>query len=105
MGNNMTSSEMDVPVWDVALENLAREELQKLKRPLTLDDFSRLANEYTIRLDDIMATLFELVIQGEWCYEGKQKISRELLDDLYIGGRLHTKDLESFSGKWSLVAE
>jgi hypothetical protein len=42
----------------VALEALVKEEHQKLVRPLYLDDFQRLAKQYTIRLDDIMVTLF-----------------------------------------------
>ncbi len=94
------NDEIEVMKWDIALANLAREECQKKGEPLTLEDFTRLANEYKIRLDDIMITMFELVIHGEWIYEGEQTIERSTLDDLYINGRLHARDLEPFTGGW-----
>lgn len=103
---NETSPEGPVPVskWDVALEALAKEEQQKLGRPLELEDFRRLAQQYTIRLDDIMVTMFELAIHGEWQYRnsgGKpQAITRELLEGLTAGGRLKDEDLKTFSGAW-----
>ena len=86
-----TTSEGPIPIpkWDVALEALIKEEHQKLNRPLNLDDFRRLAQQYTIRLDDIMATLFELCVHAQWQYwnsAGKpQEITRELLDELTAG--------------------
>lgn len=92
---------IEVPAWDVALANLARDEFKKKGSPLVLDDFNRLAKEYTIRLDDIMVTMFEMVIAGEWQYVGEHNIVRETLDELYVGGRLHAKDLEPFTGEWS----
>lgn len=94
-------SGIDVPKWDIALANLAREEYNKQGHPLQLDDFTRLANQYSIRLDDIMVTLFELVIHNHWRYDGSQIITRDTLNQLYVGGRLHAKDLESFTGRWS----
>jgi len=100
------SKELDelVPQWDVALEALVREESQKLGRLLANQDFRRLANQYAIRFDDIMATLFELVIQGRWVYLDRtgscQAISRETLDKLYVHGRLNEGDLRSFTGGW-----
>jgi len=97
--------DIDVPAWDVALANLAREEFAKKAAPLTLDDFSQLAKKYTIRLDDIMMTMFEMVIAGVWKYEGEQEIMRSTLNDLYVGGRLHAKDLETFTGGWSPQAD
>ncbi len=86
--------------WDIALANLAKEEYQKKSAALTMDDFTRLANEYHIRLDDIMITMFELVIHGKWVYEGEVEVTRSTLNDLYINGRLHAKDLALFSGLW-----
>ncbi len=97
----MMSENIDVPAWDVALANLARDEYKKENRPLVLEDFNRLAKEYTIRLDDIMVTMFEMVIAGEWQYAGEQTIVRKTLDELYVNGRLHAKDLEPFTGDWS----
>ena len=91
---------VDTPNWDVALANLAREEFEIKGANLTIVDFTRLAQEYTIRLDDIMATLFELVIAGKWQYHGEQTISRKTLNDLYINGRLHANDLNNFNGDW-----
>jgi len=95
------NNDIDVPAWDVALANLVKEEFAKKSLPLTLEDFNYLAKEYTIRLDDIMVTMFEMVIAGEWKYEGEQVIVRDTLNDLYVGGRLHAKDLEPFTGGWS----
>jgi hypothetical protein len=105
MNDSNQDPDIDVPAWDVALANLAREEFNKKGASLTLDDFTRLAKEYTIRLDDIMVTMFEMVIAGEWKYEGKQKIERDTLNNLYVGGRLHAKDLEPFDGGWSPLAD
>jgi hypothetical protein len=102
-----TPSEGPIPIpkWDVALEALAKEEQQKLARPLSLDDFRRLSQQYTIRLDDFMVTMFELCIHGEWRYqnsEGRpQKITRKLLEELTSGGRLKDEDLQTFSGGWT----
>jgi len=96
----MSEADIDVPNWDVALASLAKEEFEK-KGALNMDDFTSLAKEYTIRLDDIMVTMFEMVIYGEWKYEGEQDISRETLNDLYVGGRLHAEDLATFTGKWT----
>ena len=106
-GKKMTNAknDIDVPAWDVALANLVKDEFGKKNEPLTLEDFNRLAKEYTIRLDDIMVTMFEMVIAGEWKYEGEQTIVRATLNDLYVGGRLHAKDLEPFSGGWSPRAD
>jgi len=104
------STEIDEPVpqWDVALEALVREEYQQLGRLLDNQDFRRLANHYTIRFDDIMATLFELAIQGRWVYlersGRRQAISRETLDKLYVHGRLNEEDLRSFTGGWRPIS-
>lgn len=92
-----------VPKWDIALEALIKEEYGALGRLLTLDDFRRLAQQYTIRLDDIMVTLFELCIQGKWQYQEagqSRKITRQLLQRLTAGGRLNDEDLKTFSGGW-----
>lgn len=98
----MAKKEQDVEVmkWDVALANLAAEEYQQKGRSLKLDDFMQLSKQYSIRLDDIMVTMFELVINGVWSYRGEQTISRKTLNELYVGGRLHATDLEVFRGDW-----
>ncbi|HFQ91729.1 MAG TPA: hypothetical protein ENK29_02480 [Chromatiales bacterium] len=94
----------EIPKWDVALEALARETCQHLERPLNQLDVRRLARQYAIRFDDIMITLFELVIHGKWVYldeTGKpREITREVLDGLYVNGRLEERDLVDFAGGW-----
>jgi hypothetical protein len=94
----------EISKWDVALEALAREEHRRLDRALQLEDFRRLARTHAIRLDDIMVTLFELVIQGEWTYldaEGRaHSFDRETLDGLYVNRRLREQDLQAFTGSW-----
>ena len=94
----------DIPPWDVALAALAREEYLKLSNPLTIEDFRRLATEHSIRFDDIMATMFELVIQDEWQYEGRngrnQPVTREAINKLYVQGRLNEADVSEYIGDW-----
>jgi hypothetical protein len=109
MANDKSPEEpITIPKWDVALEALVKEEYGKLGRPLTLDDYRRLAQQYTIRLDDIMVTLFELCIQHRWRYEDAEgkpyRITRQLLNRLTAGGRLNDEDLKTFSGGWIPVA-
>lgn len=99
-----------VPPWDVALEGLAREEYENKGAGLLMDDFVRLAKEYSIRLDDIMVTLFELVLRGKWRYvnaDGSpREITREEIGRLYVnGGRLREEDLRAYDGSWSPVVE
>jgi len=99
-----TEFDEEIPKWDVALEALVKEEYQKLGRALENGDFRRLANQYAIRFDDIMATLFELAMAGEWEYletgGERREISRELVEKLYVNGRLDEGDLQDFNGGW-----
>ncbi len=94
----------EISKWDVALESLAREECRKTGHALQLEDFRRLARDYEARLDDIMVTMFELVIQGQWRYRDEQGVEqpfeRETLDALYVNRRLRDEDLTRFSGSW-----
>lgn len=96
--------DVEISKWDVALEALAREECRQLGRGLQLEDFRRLAQANAIRLDDIMVTLFELVIQGEWSYRDAQgqprTFDRDTLDSLYVNRRLQEQDLQEFAGSW-----
>ena len=96
--------DLEISKWDLALEALAREECRNLGRPLQLEDFRRLAQAHAIRLDDIMVTLFELVIQGEWRYRDEQgreqAFDRATLDGLYVNRRLQDQDLLGFVGSW-----
>jgi hypothetical protein len=96
--------ETDIPQWDVALASLVTEEFGKLGRGLRLGDFQRLATQHAIRFDDIMATLFELVLHGEWRYEDppgvKFILTRDEVEKLYVGGRISTADVNQYSGQW-----
>jgi len=94
----------NMPKWDVALASLANEEFRKKAAPLTLDDFRNLAREHAIRLDDIIETMFLLVINGEWIYTddagNEQPLNQETLDGLYVKRRLSEEDLSTFTGGW-----
>lgn len=95
----------ELPKWDVALASLVREESARLGRSLRLMDFHRLAAEYAIRFDDIMDTVFKLVIQGKWRYRDSggmpHAITQATLDSLYVERRLRSEDLQVFDGEWS----
>ena len=99
----MPSNE-SMPKWDVALAALARDEFSRKQSPLTLDDFRALAKEHAIRLDDIMETMFLLVINKEWKYfdnQGQEQVlDQETLDSLYVKRRLSEQDLGAFTGGW-----
>jgi hypothetical protein len=74
------------PKWDVALASLAEDAYKKKTTPLTMDDFHNLASKHSIRLDDIMETMFLLAIHGEWTYADSsgepQLLDQETLDGL-----------------------
>lgn len=96
--------DVDIPEWDIALAALAQEEYEKYGHNLRIADFQRLAAEHAIRFDDIMVTIFELCIHGEWLYQdvdGKDRtISRDEVEKLYVGGRLADKDVAEYKGSW-----
>ena len=95
----------EVPKWDIALAALVNEEAGIMGQGLLIKDFQRLGEAHAIRFDDIMVTMFELVIQGEWKYEdadGLEKtITRDEVDKLYVGGRLADADVIQYVGLWS----
>ena len=101
------SSNQDMPKWDVALAALARDAFQKKTAPLVLDDFHHLASEHAIRFDDIMESMFQLVINGEWKYTDRsgseQALDQATLDGLYVKRRLSEEDLSAFDGNWQPV--
>jgi hypothetical protein len=92
------------PKWDVALASLAMDEYKKKTAPLTMDDFHNLASQHAIRLDDIMETMFLLVIHSQWIYTDsngqQQSLDQETLDGLYVKRRLSDADLAAFDGDW-----
>lgn len=94
----------EVPKWDIALAALAKEEAEKLNQGLRIAEFKKLSDDHSIRFDDIMVTMFELVINKEWRYEypdGVDKpISRDEIEKLYVGGRLVEADVITYEGLW-----
>ena len=97
-------SEESMPKWDVALAAMAGNACKQKAAPLTLVDFHQLASEHAIRLDDIMETMFLLVIHGKWRYTDasgtEQQLDQATLDSLYVKRRLSEKDLATFDGGW-----
>lgn len=97
----------EVPKWDIALAALTKEESEKLGSGLRIAEFQRLAEEHAIRFDDIMVTMFELVINKEWRYERpdgmERPIERDEVEKLYVGGRLKEADVIEYVGLWSPV--
>lgn len=94
----------EIPKWDIALAALAREEYEKTGHSLSVEDFKRLAGRHSIRFDDIMVTMFELVINDEWSYEeadgSLRPIERDEVNNLYVGGRLREQDVRQYTGRW-----
>ena len=105
MREELKGFDEEIPKWDVALSALAQEEAGKCGGQLQITDFQRLAKDHAIRFDDIMVTMFELVIQGEWRYDdanGVTKvISRDEVEKLYVGGRLAEPDVVQYTGTWT----
>jgi len=95
----------EVPKWDFALAALAKEEAGVMGQGLMVKDFHRLAEAHAIRFDDIMVTMFELVIQGEWTYQdidgSERLITRDEVNKLYVGDRLAEADVMQYLGLWS----
>ena len=104
MMNVPLDCDFDVPKWDVALEALMREEYDTIG-PLTLADVERLSSHFSIRFDDMVTTLFELVLLKQWYYQDRQgklqSISDSEIDRLFSKGRISKKDLVHFDGFWS----
>ena len=105
MHEELKGFDEEVPKWDIALAALAKEEVDKLGHGLRIAEFQRLASDHAIRFDDIMVTMFEMVINNEWRYEypdGVEKpISRDEVEKLYVGGRLADADVIEYVGLWS----
>ncbi len=96
----------DEPKWDVALEAMVIDELRKRAAPLSLDVFRNLATQYSVRMDDIMETMFLLVIYRQWNYQdesGKPQVfTQKTLDNLYVKRRLSEHELSQYNGSWTL---
>lgn len=95
----------EIPAWDVALEALALEEYKKRNQPMSMDDFRNLGVEHSIRFDDIMATMCQLVMHDKWSCTGKDQAGNALtvddMDGLFVYGRVE----ESIADKFSVCFE
>ena len=103
MTDSTTLIDEEVPKWDIALEGMVNDTYRMKTAALNIDDFHKLAVDNRIRFDDIMVTMFELCIYGEWQYKSNSEqveITRETLDQLFVNGRLQEKDMRDFSGDW-----
>jgi len=100
----MPANEDSMPKWDVALAALVDDTYRTKAAPLDLDDFHDLARQHAIRLDDIMETLFQLVINGTWVYTGSDgkalALDQATLDGMYVKRRLSEQELSTFDGDW-----
>lgn len=98
-------SDEKMPKWDVALESLARDACEHKGGPLHLGDFHDLAARHAIRFDDIVETMFLLVINGQWTYRDRsghtQHLDQQTLDRLYVKRRLSEQDVAAFDGGWA----
>lgn len=106
MTDSTTLMDEEVPKWDIALEGLAKDTYRTKGAALNIDDFHQLAVANKIRFDDIMVTMFELCIYGEWQCSNDAvlvDITRETLDQLFVNGRLQEQDMREFSGDWMPV--
>jgi len=94
----------DIPKWDIALENLAKEEFEKLGRPLDLADFKQMGKKHRIRFDDLMHTLCKLVENGAWSQQG-QDCAEDDLAELFVYDRLDEKIAEKYSVIWQPIKQ
>jgi hypothetical protein len=74
-----------------------------------MDDFKRLAKDHSIRLDDIIATLVQLVRHGMWQHnvvdsQGNQVAESEL-EGLYVYSRIEESVADLYTISWEPVAE
>ncbi|VAW75704.1 hypothetical protein MNBD_GAMMA12-1556 [hydrothermal vent metagenome] len=107
MSSYYANENIDVPEWDVALEALLVEECRK-NEFLDLDQIQTMAAAYQIRFDDIMITLFELILHKHWAYYNDEGvmvgICRNDVNKLYKNGRIHIEDLDYFDGQWRFIS-
>ncbi|MDO6459707.1 hypothetical protein Q4485_03275 [Granulosicoccaceae sp. 1_MG-2023] len=92
----------EMPRWDVAIEGMVRDEFRKQGTALKLGDFRRLAADYDFRLDDIMETVFLMLMHEAWQYSpdaaDTRSLSHDVLVELCTKKRLNDQDLSGISG-------
>lgn len=92
----------DIPKWDIALENLAKEEFAKTGHPLDLADFKQMGKKHRIRFDDLMHTLCKLVENDVWSQQGVDCTEADL-EELFVYNRLDEKIAEKYAVSWQPV--
>ncbi|MCB1754372.1 MAG: hypothetical protein KDJ38_02550 [Gammaproteobacteria bacterium] len=94
----------DMPRWDEAIAGMVKEEFRNKNAPLVMTDFRRLAKDYDFRLDDIMETMFLMVMHEAWAYQASASDQKELTHETLIEyctkKRLSEDDLKVFNGTW-----
>lgn len=98
-------SDDDMPSWDIAIAGMVKEEFRNKKAPLEMSDFRLLAKDYDFRLDDIMETMFLMVMHEEWAYHpaanDQKELTHETLIEYCTKKRLSEDDLKIFHGTWT----
>jgi hypothetical protein len=93
-----------MPNWDIAISGMVENEHSTKQRALTMADFKYLAKEYDFRLDDIMETLFLMVMHQAWKYtpdtSDTKSLNHEVLIEYCTKKRLNDEDLNAFNGQW-----
>jgi len=86
------------------LISLLHEAYEDKQASLQMSDLQALATEYSMRLDDVVSTLIELVNEGGWHYQDEKGQPVVLADELSEGEvRLSDDDLKKLTGDWSPV--
>ncbi len=100
----MNTPDIETPGWDVALEALLGETCATEGRSLSIADLKTLAGTHTIRLDDILDTLCQLVRHGRWVYEQPPGVPAAPDDHmcklLRANHRLNDQQLARLAGDW-----
>lgn len=100
----METIDSEEPLWDVALEALLSETYGKSGQPLCMADLEDLANEYTIRLDDLLDTLCLLVENRAWTFTDargrKGPPDQAVVRMLHANYRLNPTQLQRLRGHW-----
>ena len=104
----METSDTDKPQWDVALEALLKETSRAGDDTLSLDDLRAMATVHTIRLDDILDTLCQLVRHGRWIYEKPHgepsPPDADMCKLLHANHRLNEEQIGRLGGRWRPAA-
>ncbi|MBL1260062.1 MAG: hypothetical protein COB33_005970 [Thiotrichaceae bacterium] len=86
------------------LTSLLHEAYDDKQANLQMADLRALAAEYSMRLDDVVSTLIDLVNEGGWHYHHENGEPTPLSQELSEGeARLSASELNKMTGSWSPV--